>query len=93
MGTLSDINELINKKFKGLQNEIKDFNQMFLGLKAGFATQIGETRKAIEQLGGLISTVAKAVDKKLEFMEHKPCMKIKTIFTDKQIKKLLELIK
>jgi hypothetical protein len=91
--SLANINDLITKKFKTLQKEIKDFNQMFLGLKTGFAMQIGETRKAIEQLGGLISTVAKAVDKKLDKMENKPCMKIKTIFTEEQVKKLLELIK
>ena len=91
--SLSNINELINKKFKGLQKEIKDFNQMFEGLKLGFAMQIGETRKAIEQLGDLISTVSKAVDRKLGIMENKPCMKIKTIFTEEQVKKLLELIK
>lgn len=90
--SLSNIQEMITKKFKAQEKKIDDFNQMFLGLKMGFAQQIGETRKAIEQLGGLISTVAKAVDQKVAKLETKPCMAINTIFTEEQVKKLLKLI-
>lgn len=92
MGSLADLNKLIKKKFEEYDKKLADFIQMFNGLKLGFAQQIGETRKAIEQLGGLISEVAKAVDKKLEKMEKKPCMEITQIFTEEQVEKLLKLI-
>lgn len=86
--SLSKIYDLVEKKAKKQNDKIKDMYSMFEGLKKGFAMQIGETRKAIEQLGGLISKVAKEVDKQLAVINKKPCMKITAIFTEEEIEKL-----
>lgn len=86
--SLSSIQKLIEQKFKKQEKLIKDFNSKLEGFKRGFAMQIGETRKAIEQLGGLISKVAKEVDKQLAKMNKKPCMEITEIFTSEEIEKI-----
>ena len=86
--SLSGIQKLIEQKLKKQDKLIKDFDSKLEGFKRGFAQQIAETRKAIEQLGGLISKVAKEVDKQLEKINKKPCMKITEIFTPEEVAKL-----
>lgn len=86
--SLSGIQKLIEKKLKKQDELIKEFDSKLEGFKRGFAQQIGETRIAIEQLGGLISKVAKEVDKQIGKINKKPCMKITEIFTSEEIEKL-----
>lgn len=91
--SLSGIQKLIEKKFKQQEKIIKDFDSKLEGFKRGFAQQVAETRKAVESLGGLISKVAKEVDKSIAKILKKPCMEIEEILTKEELENLKSLIK
>lgn len=64
----------------------------FDAFKTVVAKQIAQYNLALNGFKDALKTFSDGVDQRFKKLERLPCMKIETIFNEKEVKKLLKLI-
>ena len=92
MGGLQKTFDDINKKYSELKKDRNKLLKDFDAFKKATALQLKTWSIGMEKMAQTMRIMSKGIEERFILLEEKPCMKIKTIFTEKQAKKLIKLI-
>lgn len=93
MTGIQKIFEDLQKKHAVLKKDYHKLSIQFEAFKMVVAKQITEFSTGMNKVVKGTQIFAKGVEDRFKVVEANPCMAIKTVFTEGQIKKLLKLVK
>lgn len=83
----------ISKKYSELKKSRDKLYKDFTAFKQATALQLKVWSTGMTKMSETMKVMSKGIDERFKILEKKPCMKIKTIFTEKEVQKLLKLVK
>lgn len=86
---IQKIFEDINKKYSKLKKDRNQLKQQFTAYKTAVAEQLKQFSVGLNNIAKSFNTMSKGVDERFKLVEKKPCMSIKTVLTEKELKSII----